>query len=87
MKKLLIVLILVVSMFLLVGCSSEFSPIQEPGKDETITAYISIGDGTVLTVEVKRVSRISNGCITIEGYDGVVYSTDEKNLVLMRKSK
>ena len=73
---------LVMLLVLLTGCSSSTKSTDETEEWST-TGYILFPEETV-TIQVRKISRISQGWIVVTANDGTTYSTNERNVIIVR---
>lgn len=84
MKKKLFagIMCLVMLLVLLTGCSSSTKSTDET-KEWNTTGYILFPEETVV-IQVRKISRISQGWIVVTSTDGTTYSTNERNVIIIR---
>lgn len=72
---------LVMLLVLLTGCSSSTKSTDDAEK-WNMTGYILFPEETVV-IQVKKISRISQGWIVVTADDGTTYSTNERNVIIV----
>ena len=73
---------LVMLLALLTGCSSSTKS-TDSTEEWSTTGYILFPEETV-TIQVRKISRISQGWIVVTSTDGTTYSTNERNVIIVR---
>lgn len=85
MKKKLFagIVCLVMLLVLLTGCSSNTKS-TDSAEEWSTTGYILFPEETVV-IQVKKISRISQGWIIVTSDDGTKYATNERNIIIVEK--
>lgn len=73
---------LVMLLVLLTGCSSNAKSTDDAEEWE-YDGYILFPEETV-AIQVRKISRISQGWIVVTADDGTTYSTNERNVIIVR---
>lgn len=76
------IMCLVMLLVLLTGCSLSTKSTDEAEEWNT-TGYILFPEETVV-IQVKKISRISQGWVNVTADDGTTYSTNERNVIIVR---
>lgn len=83
-RKIIAIILLIVMMFLLCGCSSSGHPLAT--ETNNTKAFIRMDEKTIV-VDVEAYTNGSNGIITIYGTDGKIYRTHFVNVALVKDAE
>lgn len=82
-KILVLVVICILGVILLTGCSTKLSDTEQLYYD--YYANIKWGTNSTLKVPITHWTHMSYGNITIYGVDGTQYTTHESNVVIVKR--
>ena len=84
-KKIIVIILLVATMFLICGCD-KYSNNPLAKKISDTKAYIKMDEKTIV-IDIEAYMSSSNGIVTVYGIDGKTYKTHFMNVVLVKDAE